>query len=101
MPALVQLAPLVTIVALLAAITRAGRRGHIAGADVIVRCLSGHLFTTIWIPGLSLKAIRLGWFRLQWCPVGEHWTLVTPVRGPGLTDEERWLAGRYRDGPVP
>lgn len=72
-----------------------------------MRCLAGRLFTTVWIPGLSAKAIHLGWLRLQWCPAGEHCTLVTlvtlvtPVRGAGLTDEERWLAEQYRDGPVP
>lgn len=98
---LAPLGPLVLVVAVLAAVTWAGRRGRRVGADVIVRCLAGHLFTTIWIPGLSAKAIHLGWARLQWCPVGEHWTLVTPVAGSGLTDEERWLAGRYHDGPVP
>jgi hypothetical protein len=98
---MLELAPLILVMALLAAVAWAGRRGRGVGGDVIVRCLAGHLFTTAWIPGLSAKAIHLGWFRLQWCPAGEHWTLVTPVRGSGLTDEERWLAGQYRDGPVP
>jgi hypothetical protein len=101
MPGLVQLGPLVLVIALFAAVTWAGRRGYRVGADVIVRCRAGHLFTTVWIPGVSFKAVRLGWYRLQWCPVGEHWTLVTPVPGSGLSDEERWLAARYRDGPMP
>jgi hypothetical protein len=26
-----------------------------------VRCRRGHLFTAIWIPGISFKAVRLGW----------------------------------------
>ena len=59
------------------------------GAETIVRCRAGHLFTTLWIPGVSLKALRLGWWRLQRCPVGQHWTVVTPVRGDALTPEER------------
>ncbi|MGO8905389.1 MAG: hypothetical protein ACLQMH_07175 [Solirubrobacteraceae bacterium] len=41
-----------------------------------VRCSSGHLFTTIWIPWASVKAIRLGSRRFQRCPVGHHWTTV-------------------------
>jgi hypothetical protein len=36
-------------------------RGYPIGGKLIVRCRQGHLFTTIWIPGASLKAIRLGW----------------------------------------
>ena len=40
----------------------------------------GHLFTTIWIPGGSLKSLRFGWWRYQRCPVGHHWSVVTPVK---------------------
>jgi len=47
--------------------------------DRPVRCKSGHLFTTIWIPLASLKAARLGGRRFQRCPVGHHWTTVTPL----------------------
>ena len=71
------------------------------GGNVVVRCLQGHLFTTIWIPGASLKAIRLGWWRLQRCPVGEHWTLVAPVRDADLSDEERLIAEQHRDIRMP
>jgi hypothetical protein len=46
---------------------------------IIVRCAQGHLFTTSWVPGVSFKAIRLGRYRFQRCPVGNHWTFVTPV----------------------
>ena len=49
------------------------------GGDTVVRCRESHVFTTIWIPGASLKAVRLGWARLQRCPVGKHWSVVTPV----------------------
>jgi hypothetical protein len=31
----------------------ARRRGYMVGTSTIVRCRSGHLFTTIWIPGVS------------------------------------------------
>jgi hypothetical protein len=80
----------------------ARRRGYPVGGEVVVRCLDGHLFTTIWIPGGSFKAIiRLGWRRFQWCPVGEHWTWVAPVRDSDLTDAERRLAVMHRDVRIP
>lgn len=68
---------------------------------VIVRCRAGHLFTTIWIPGASLKSLRLGWWRFQRCPVGRHWTLVTPVRESDLGEDERAAARQIRDARVP
>lgn len=93
---------LVLVIALLFGGTLvARRRGYNLGGDVVVRCRDGHLFTTIWVPGASLKAVRLGWVRLQRCPVGNHWTLVTPVRDQDLTDEERQIAGEHRDIRIP
>jgi hypothetical protein len=71
------------------------------GGNVIVRCHEGHLFRTIWIPGASVKALRLGRWRYQRCPVGNHWSLVTPVRESELTEEERELAYGRRDIRVP
>jgi hypothetical protein len=71
------------------------------GGNVIVRCRDGHLFTTIWIPGASLKSLRLGWWRFQRCPVGHHWSLVTPVRESDLTEEARQLAHARKDIRVP
>ncbi|MGD0381637.1 MAG: hypothetical protein ABSC30_16820 [Acidimicrobiales bacterium] len=94
--------PLLGVVAALVAGTVVARRlGYKVGGNVVVRCRQGHLFTTIWIPGASLKSIRLGWARLQHCPVGKHWTLVTPVKDATLTDEERRIAGQYRDVRIP
>jgi hypothetical protein len=78
-----------------------GGQGYKLGANTIVRCRSGHLFTTIWVPGVSLKSIRLGWMRLQFCPVGRHWTIVTPVKDADLTDEDRRVAGQNRDTRIP
>jgi hypothetical protein len=93
---------LVLVIALLFGGTLVARRcGYNLGGDVVVRCRDGHLFTTIWVPGASLKAVRLGWVRLQRCPVGNHWTLVTPVRDSDLTDEERQIAGEHRDIRIP
>jgi hypothetical protein len=79
----------------------ARRRGYHFGRNTIVRCRQGHLFTTIWIPGVKLKAIDLGIARIQHCPVGGHWTLVTPVREADLTPEEREFAAAHRDVPIP
>lgn len=47
--------------------------------DTVVRCKDGHLFTTIWVPMASIKALRLGNGRWQHCPVGKHWSVVVPV----------------------
>lgn len=79
----------------------ARRHGYDIGLNTTVRCRQGHLFTTIWIPGASLKAVRLGWARLQRCPVGAHWSLVTPVRVADLSDSERESAAEYRDIRLP
>ena len=70
------------------------------GGNTIVRCRKGHLFSTIWIPGASLKAVRLGWFRFQYCPVGEHWTLVRPVRDQDLSEDQRREAVEHHDNRV-
>ncbi|MGH9057038.1 MAG: hypothetical protein ACRDYY_14425 [Acidimicrobiales bacterium] len=77
------------------------RRGGRLGTSTVVRCRSGHLFTTIWIPGASVKAVRLGWWRYQRCPVGKHWTVVTPAKESALTDEERRFAAEHRDIRLP
>jgi hypothetical protein len=77
------------------------RRGFLFGAETIVRCRSGHLFTTLWIPGISLTALRLGAWRLQRCPVAHHWTVVTPVRADELAPEERRSAAAHHDLRVP
>ena len=79
----------------------AWRRGYTFGRYATVRCSRGHLFTTTWIPGGSLKAIRLGFWRLQWCPVGRHVALVHPVKDVDLTEDERQFAAAHRDTRVP
>jgi hypothetical protein len=48
-------------------------------SEAVVRCQDGHLLTTIWLPLVSIKAVRLGNRRWQHCPVGKHWTTVVPV----------------------
>jgi hypothetical protein len=71
------------------------------GGSTIVRCQSGHLFTTLWIPGISLKAIRLGPMRFQYCPVGGHWAFIFPVSESSLSEEERQVAYQNDDRQVP
>jgi hypothetical protein len=93
----------VTIVAVFYAVTgiAARRRGYPMGGNVLVHCRSGHLFTTIWVPGASLKSVRLGWWRLQRCPVGRHWSIVTPVKESDLSEEETRTARANRDIRIP
>jgi hypothetical protein len=76
---------------------RAGR----PGGNVVVRCREGHLYTTLWIPGVSVKSARLGPWRLQRCPVGGHWSIVTPVKESALSRRERRGARGQRDLRLP
>ena len=77
------------------------RQGYTFGRNVTVRCRRGHLFTTVWIPGASVKALRFGYWRVQWCPVGRHVDLVHPVKPADLTGAERSFALSHHDAPVP
>jgi hypothetical protein len=67
----------------------------------VVRCQQGHLFRTVWVPGVSFKAVRLGNYRVQRCPVGRHWAIVTRVPDTELSDAERRLAEQNDDGVGP
>ena len=78
------------------------RRGYGFGGNVVVRCRrGGHLFTTIWIPGMSVKSVRLGPWRLQRCPVGPHWSIVTPVSRAALSESEYRRARDRKDVRLP
>jgi hypothetical protein len=79
----------------------ARRLGYNLGTNTIVRCRQGHVFTTIWIPGIKLKEIDLVIARIQRCPVGSHWSLVVPVRPDTLSAEDRELAGAHHDIKIP
>jgi hypothetical protein len=48
-----------------------------------------------------VKAVRLGPWRLQRCPVGKHWSMVTPVKESELGRRERRAARGARDLRVP
>ena len=69
--------------------------------DRPVRCSAGHLFTTIWIPLVSFKAIRLGWLRFQYCPVGHHWANVTPLDPSSTSPEDLRAAAAVHDVRIP
>ena len=78
------------------------KRGYSGmGGDTIVRCSRGHLFTTVWIVGSSVKAVRLGYKRYQRCPVCKKWRIVVPVRDDELTAEERQVAAEHHDTKLP
>ena len=77
------------------------RSGSLIGLRTIVRCHRGHLFTTIWIPGASVKSLRLGPWRVQRCPVGRHWAIVTPAQVSKLDDAQRTKALACRDTFLP
>ena len=61
-----------------------GGDGYSADRDVIVRCRDGHLFTTIWIPFMSLKAIRFGPVRFQYGFVNLKWPRFSSLSWPRL-----------------
>ena len=90
------------IAGVIAGATLIGRRlGYNFGPNTIVRCRKGHLFTTIWIPGVKLKELDLIVARIQRFPVGKHWSLVVPVKEANLTEEERQLAREHHDIRIP
>ena len=77
------------------------RHGYGIGGNVVVRCAKGHLFTTIWLPGASVKSVRLGSRRFQRCPVGHHWSMVKLVRESELSAKERRKAAEHKDIRIP
>jgi len=77
------------------------RRGYGLAGEVVVRCRRGHRFTTLWVPGVSLTSLRLGWWRYQHCPVGRHWSLVTPVPLGDLSPDDRAAARSVHDLALP
>lgn len=79
----------------------ARKQGYSFGRSVPVRCRQGHYFTTMWIPGASVKALRLGLWRVQWCPVGRRVDLVRLIKDTDLSPAERAFASEHHDIPVP
>lgn len=90
------------VIAIVAGGTVLGRLlGYNFGGNTVVRCRQGHLFSTIWIPGVKFKALDLGIARLQRCPVGNHWSLVVPIKDATLTKRERRFAAKHHDVRIP
>jgi len=77
------------------------RHGYGIGGNVVVECSQGHRFTTIWLPGASVKSLRLGPRRFQYCPVGHHWSLVKLVRKSDLSARQLRAAQGRRDVRIP
>jgi hypothetical protein len=77
------------------------RNGYGIGGNVVVQCSKGHRFTTIWLPGASVKSLRLGPRRFQYCPVGHHWSLVRLVRESDLSARQLRAARGRRDVRIP
>jgi hypothetical protein len=88
--------PIIAVVIIIKVVVsrRSGRPA--LGGKIVVRCGKGHLFTTFWSPMGSFTAIRLGPARFQHCPVGNHWSLVRPVKDADLTAEDRQIAEQKR-----
>ena len=89
------------VVALLVETAGLWLRTRRIGGNLIVRCRAGHLFTTLWIPAVSVKSLRLGVWRVQRCPVANHWSLVTPVNERDLSERDRRSAREHHDIPLP
>ncbi len=77
------------------------RNGYGIGGNVVVQCSKGHRFTTIWLPGASVKSLRLGPRRFQYCPVGHHWSLVRLVRESDLSKKQLRGARERKDVRIP
>jgi hypothetical protein len=69
--------------------------------DRPVQCREGHLFTTIWVPLGSLKAVRLGHRRYQHCPVGRHWSMVVPLDPDAADPADLQQAAAVHDRRIP
>jgi hypothetical protein len=67
----------------------------------IVRCSSGGLFSTIWIPRVSLTAVRLGATRIQRCPIHRKWERVQRIDPDALTTPQRAAAEAVHDVGIP
>jgi len=50
---------------------------------------------------VSLKSIRFGWWRIQRCPVGRHWSIVTPVKEADLSGDVKRIANARKDLRIP
>jgi hypothetical protein len=85
--------PLVVVGALAALTLVARGRGYKLGTDTVVRCRQGHLFSTIWIPGVKLKALDLAWRGCSAVPLASTGASSFPsARQPSATRNASSLA---------
>ena len=75
----------------------AQRRGYTEAKEVVARCRRGHLFMTFWAAHASRDRFDLGWATIQRCPVGDHWSIIFPVKDSDLTPEDKKVAAQHRD----
>jgi hypothetical protein len=68
--------------------------------DTPVRCSQGHLYTSSWMPLGSFKAIRMGAYRIQRCPVGKHWAKTYRVDPSELTAQQAAEAAATHDARI-
>ena len=90
-----------TALVIVGGLSVAGLLNKLERFDRPVRCRSGHLFTTIWMPLASIKAIRLGRRRFQHCPVGHHWTTVLPLDPTSAAPADLQAAVALHDIRIP
>ena len=65
-------------------------------ARVVVRCTTGHLFSTEWVNLASFKAIRLGRRRYQKCLVCGRFRMVEKVSRQDIGEAQyREAMGRF------
>lgn len=69
--------------------------------DRVVKCSKGHIYTSIWIPAVSFKSVRLLNKRYQRCPVGRHWAMTVRLDPEKLSIDERTQAALNRDLRIP
>ena len=92
---------LLVVTAFIGFVKRMKKRGYAFGRDVVVQCSGGHYYTTIWIPGVSFKAIRWGTIRYQHCPVGKHWAATRLVNPQDVSEEIKVSAAKFHDVQIP
>ena len=67
----------------------------------IVECSGGAYYSTIWVPSVSFKAIRLGSTRVQRCPIHHKWEKTWLVAPDTLEPEVLAKARATRDSRIP
>jgi hypothetical protein len=91
----------VSVSALFAGPLIARRLGHKIGRNCTLRYHQRHAFATLWFPGGKIRTNDDGAPRFGRCPLGDHSTLVIPVRDRNLTIEQRLQTAGHHDVRLP